>query len=370
MWGANKRCCVRGRRASWQLHNLRRWFNWRLRWPLVGRVVMVGALRRFCLWWPWWLGLSPFTSTTTTSRFCWLPNWMQPFSSMTCRRLRTVIQDSLPSFKPKMPGEAAGRLWPTRCIQCKLALVIAFGACAPNLITAQISRGASSPAGKVAGNAPWSSLSADQRVALAPLEREWSGIDAPRRSKWLEIAAKYPSMPPDEQLRMQERMKEWARMTPTERGHARLSYQGAKQLAPQERQAQWEAYQALPEANRRALAATASGPATATPRRPPTSGSAAASAAAPSGSGTLPALSGQVARPLRPITPTLIQGGPGATTTPISRAAAPPAHQQPGQPRIAAAPGQVDRATLLPSKTGQAAAQPGGSGSSAPKKSP
>lgn len=281
-----------------------------------------------------------------------------------------MILDSLHSFKLKMPGEAVGRLRPTTCIRCSLALVIAVGAGAPTLSVAQVARGASSPVGKVAGNTPWSNLSADQKIALAPLEREWSGIDAPRRSKWLEIASKYPGMPPDEQGRMQERMKEWARMTPTERGHARLSFQGAKQLAPQDRQAQWEAYQALPEANRRAFAATASGPAVATPRRPPTSGSATASAVAASGLGTLPTFAGQVAKPLRPITPTLIQGGPGATTTPISRLAAPPAHQQPGQPRIAAAPGQVDRATMLPRKGDQAAPQPVGLGSSAPKKLP
>lgn len=263
-----------------------------------------------------------------------------------------------------------GRLWPMNCIRCSLALVIALGAGTPTLVLAQAARGASSPSGKLVGKTPWAILSPDQKVALAPLEREWSGIDAPRRSKWLEIAAKFPGMPPDEQGRMQERMKEWARMTPSERGHARLSFQGAKQLAPQDRQAQWEAYQALPEANRRAFAATASGPAVATPRRLPPNGSTTASPVAASGPGTLPTPTGPVAKPLRPITPTLIQGGPGATTTPISRLAAPPAHQQPGQPRIAAAPSQVDRATMLPRKGDQAAPQPAGIGSAAPKKLP
>ena len=54
------------------------------------------------------------------------------------------------------------------------------------------------------------------------------------------------------------------------------------------------------------------------------------------------------AAPPRPVAPTVVQAQPGATTTLISKPPAPPPHQQPGLPKIAATPGFVDQATLLP----------------------
>ena len=270
-----------------------------------------------------------------------------------------------------MPDEVVHHPRRTTSIHCRLALVLVVlhSAVVPSLSLAQPARPASSPAAKPATSAPWSSLTANQKLALAPLERDWASLDAPRRSKWLEIAAKFPSMPSDEQVRMLERMKEWARMTPAERGRARLSFQDAKQLAPRDRQAQWEAYQALPEADRRAFAAKASAPAAVMPRQPLAAGAASSKGMAASAPGLSAALAGPPTKPIRPITPTLVQGGPGATTTPISRMAAPPAHQHVGQPKIAAAPGQVDRATLLPRKPGTPV-PPLGSSSSAPKTLP
>jgi len=58
----------------------------------------------------------------------------------------------------------------------------------------------------------------------------------------------------------------------------------------------------------------------------------------------------------KPVAPTVIQARPGATTTLMTTAAEPPAHHRPGQPKIAAKPGQVDRSTLLPQSGPQAAA--------------
>ena len=114
---------------------------------------------------------------------------------------------------------------------------------------------ASSPASRAASTGPsWSRLTPQQRSALLPLERDWSSIDAPRKTKWLEVAARFPAMPVADQKRVQERMAEWARMTPSERGRARLSFQESKQFSPEQKQAHWEAYQALPDNERRALA--------------------------------------------------------------------------------------------------------------------
>ncbi|TXC65911.1 hypothetical protein FSC37_07780 [Piscinibacter aquaticus] len=51
-----------------------------------------------------------------------------------------------------------------------------------------------------------------------------------------------------------------------------------------------------------------------------------------------------------------MQAAPGATTSLISKRPTPPAHQQPGLPKIAASPGFVDKQTLLPQRGAQGAA--------------
>ena len=82
----------------------------------------------------------------------------------------------------------------------------------------------------------WASLSAPQRAALAPLQRDWQGIDALRKAKWLEVAARFPAMPAEERQRVQERMADWARLSPSERGQARLTFQESKQLTREQKQ--------------------------------------------------------------------------------------------------------------------------------------
>jgi len=198
----------------------------------------------------------------------------------------------------------------------------------------------------------WASLSAQQRSVLAPLQRDWHSIDAPRRAKWLEVASRFPSMPAEERQRVQDRMADWARMTPAERGRARLTFQESKQLTREQKQERWEAYQALPNEERQALAERA-GPAAA-PRKP-------AAPSAPFDASAPKKMADQVragaSAPLvKPVAPTIVQAKPGATTTLMTRPAAPPAHQQPGQPKIAAKPEQVNRQTLLPQLGPQAAA--------------
>ena len=198
-----------------------------------------------------------------------------------------------------------------------------------------------------AGEPTWSSLSAQQRGVLAPLERDWASIDAPRKAKWLEVAIKFPSLPEAERQRVQARMAEWARMTPAERGRARLNFQEAKQLSPEERQQRWEAYQALPDDRRRALAERAK-PAADVSRKP-VAVARPLDAAVPKKTPETPraAASGPL---VKPVAPTIVQAKPGATTTLMTRPPSPPAHQHPGQPKIAAKPDQVNRNTLLPQR--------------------
>ena len=203
---------------------------------------------------------------------------------------------------------------------------------------------ASSPASRPASTGPsWSRLTPQQRSALQPLERDWSNIDAPRKTKWLEVAARFPAMPAADQQRVQERMAEWARMTPSERGRARLSFQESKQFSPEQKQAHWEAYQALPDNERRALA----------DRNQPSAVEKPASAASAKHSR---AVSAAATTGTKAVTPTLTQAKPGATTSLMTATVEPPAHHRPGQPKIAAEPGLVDPSTLLPQSGPQAAA--------------
>jgi hypothetical protein len=203
---------------------------------------------------------------------------------------------------------------------------------------------ATSPSGPI-----WSQLTADQRKALAPLQRDWSTIDANRKRKWLEVAAKFPSMPAEERTRVQERMADWARMTPDERGRARESFQQARRVTPQERQAKWQEYQALPPDQRRELA-NSKPPADDGRRADPRS----VREVSQSKSNIVP--NPAFAAPPKRVAPTVVQAKPGATTTLMSKTATPPAHQQTGLPKITASPGFVDATTLLPRRGPQGAA--------------
>src|SRR5688572_13559317 len=194
----------------------------------------------------------------------------------------------------------------------------------------------------------WQTLTAQQRATLAPLQNDWASIDGPRKAKWLDIAARYPKLPPSEQQRLQARMTEWSRMTPSERARARLNYQEVKQLPNQERQDRWQAYQALPDDQRKALASRDKGGAQSkAPGTKPPPEFAAKRNIVPN-----PSHSGG---PMRPVAPTVVQSSPGATTTLVTRQPTPPAHQQAGMPKIAATPGFVDRNTLLPKRGPQVA---------------
>lgn len=201
------------------------------------------------------------------------------------------------------------------------------------------------------GSAAWSKLTPAQKQVLAPLERDWGEIDAQRQAKWLEVASRFQSLPADERARLQQRMAAWARMTPLERSRARLQFQEARQVPPTEREAKWQAYQSLPEAERQALTQHAK------PAAKPAPAALAAPNATPADAAAKNNLVQTTAAPrARAATPTAQQNRPGATTTPMNARALPPAHNQAGMPKIAATPGFVDPATLLPKRGPQGAA--------------
>lgn len=101
----------------------------------------------------------------------------------------------------------------------------------------------------------WNLLGAQQKSTLAPLAGEWDKMDNVRRKKWLGIAERYPAMKPDEQHRVQDRMREWADLAPEQRAKVRDSYKEFNQLPAEQKQVvkqKWEAYSNLtPEEKQR-----------------------------------------------------------------------------------------------------------------------
>lgn len=204
--------------------------------------------------------------------------------------------------------------------------------------------GASAQVAPQPGSTAWTDLTPAQREALAPLAGDWNRLPEDKRRKWQEVATRFPRMTPAQQQRVQQRMSEWAQMTPQQRDRARLNFQSARQWSPDERQARWEAYQALSPEERQALAAArkASAPPSATQalRKAPVD------AQAPK-SNLVRAPDPAALKP-KPVAPVIVQGNPGASTLLINQRRDPPAHQQVGQPKITASPSQVDPVTLLP----------------------
>jgi hypothetical protein len=196
---------------------------------------------------------------------------------------------------------------------------------------------------------PWAALTPHQQEALAPLASDWSSIDAARQKKWLDVAGRFKGMDAEERERVQRRMGDWAALTPSQRGQARLTFQELRaQTAPDERQSRWQAYQALPESQRRELAKRGTAAATAQPQTHTKQ--------------KVDGLKSAVVKPTdntkspRVVGPSVVQGGPGATTNLVSRFPTPPEHVKPGAPKIAAKPGMVDPKTLLPKRAPQGAA--------------
>ena len=210
----------------------------------------------------------------------------------------------------------------------------------------------------------WSSLSPQQQKNLSPLAKDWGRLESVQRYKWLEMSQRMDKMPADERQRIQARMADWAGMTPNERAQARLRFLQARRTEPADRSTRWEDYQALPGDQKKQLAARAApqpGPPQTTAARKATLERSGKPADRSADGKTPSDKSGALSNPgyatvPRTVSPTVIQVRPGATTTLMSQKPAPPAHQQTGLPKIAAYPGFIDKATLLPQRGPQAAA--------------
>jgi len=138
------------------------------------------------------------------------------------------------------------------------ALSAASGPAASDTAPAQTEAARPSAGSRKGGDKPlWRSLTPAQQVALQPLEGEWDQMDGVRKQKWLQLANRFAAMKPEEQARVHERMREWAKLTPEQRELARETYNRTRKIAPEQKNATWESYQQLPEEQKKKLAASA-----------------------------------------------------------------------------------------------------------------
>jgi len=103
----------------------------------------------------------------------------------------------------------------------------------------------------------WNELSADQKRALQPLAGTWGSLSEGQKRKWIALSRNFASLPPAEQAKMHSRMTDWVALSPQQRAQARLNFGETKNLSADDKKAKWEAYQALPEEEKRRLAAGA-----------------------------------------------------------------------------------------------------------------
>jgi len=157
---------------------------------------------------------------------------------------------------PQTLSSSIARFLPAACISCSMIAVLA-GAATPHATAAPAGTAApaaSTPKQQSHSRPLWKDLTPAQQQALSPLAGEWDQLDGFRKNKWLAIGNKFSSMKPDEQQRVQERMRDWVKLTPEERRTARTNYARAKQLASEQKSEQGEKYQQLPEEQKKELA--------------------------------------------------------------------------------------------------------------------
>lgn len=131
------------------------------------------------------------------------------------------------------------------------------------LLLALVSGTASAQSQDADGPYAWSSLNSQQRTALAPLSHDWDDMSDFRKQKWLGIAKRYARLSPVEQARMQDRMREWIDLTPSQREIVRNQFKvlrSAPAEAKNELGRKWQEYAALPTEEKKRLAENAPRP--------------------------------------------------------------------------------------------------------------
>ncbi len=117
----------------------------------------------------------------------------------------------------------------------------------------------SQPTLRIATKPAWRDLTPVEQSSLRPLAANWETLSEAQKRKWIAIALNYPRMNPGEQAKLHSRMAEWVSLSRQQRERARLNFAQTKQLTPSQKNANWQAYQALSPEERQKLAAKGGG---------------------------------------------------------------------------------------------------------------
>jgi predicted Fe-S protein YdhL (DUF1289 family) len=80
---------------------------------------------------------------------------------------------------------------------------------------------------------PWASLSPDERRVLGPVGQDWDRLPGYQQQRLISSARRYPTLQPIQKERFDQRIRDWANMTPEQRRAARETYQGLRRLPPE-----------------------------------------------------------------------------------------------------------------------------------------
>lgn len=116
--------------------------------------------------------------------------------------------------------------------------------------------GSRQKANTLAAGPRWGDLSRHQRDILEPLEERWPMIGAGQKRRWMALADGFDKLSEREQEKLRSRMESWSSLSAAQRNQARLNFAITNKLAT-DKQAQWEAYQALSDEEKLLLAARA-----------------------------------------------------------------------------------------------------------------
>lgn len=104
----------------------------------------------------------------------------------------------------------------------------------------------------------WKDLSTAEQKALKPLASHWDAMGLNQKRKWQSVAKDFDKLPAAQQSKLHNRMTEWVTLSPQQRNVARQNFAQHRELTdgltPEQRKAQWQAYQALSADEKRQLA--------------------------------------------------------------------------------------------------------------------
>lgn len=99
----------------------------------------------------------------------------------------------------------------------------------------------------------WKDLDKKTQQVLLPLKSVWNDLSSLQQRKWIAIASQAHKMSSTETEVLNQRMHDWALLSPSDREKARINFSKASQLSNDEKLKKWQAYQALTDAEKASL---------------------------------------------------------------------------------------------------------------------